>query len=262
MPNLNPGDTGLVTIPGGIILFFDDGNGERDLGNIDISTMSIEPKTTELSFESQRSGRSRVADIFSLKEECTIKLKLQEAVAKNLQAFFKGGTITPVTAGTAAVVDQVMTLAGEQLVSVGQYGLTLVTVKNLAGDVTYVHNHDYVIDAGEGPPNMAVGRIGRISGGDILDGQMVKVSYTHVTWASLKFPIAMSNYLRGAIRMQFYPDTGLQGNLRHARVLLKADGALSFDPKKELQVPLIIEWLDNSAADASFPYGYWESLDQ
>jgi hypothetical protein len=259
---LNPGDTGLVTIPGGIILFFDDGTGERDLGNVDISSMSIEPKTTELAFESQRSGISRVADIFSLKEECTIKVKLQEAVVQNLQAFFKGGPVTPVTAGTAAVVDQPLTLTGEKLISVGQYGLTAVTVKNLAGDHTYVHNADYVIDAGSGPPGMLVGKIGRIEGGDITTGQMVLVSYTHVTWASLKFALGKSNFLRGTIRMQFHPDTGLQGNLSHGRVLLKADGAMSFDPKKEFQVPLVIEWLDNSASDPDFPYGYWESLDQ
>ena len=258
----DPGDTALVTIPGGIKLFFDDGGGERDLGNIDISTMSIEPKTTELAFESQRSGISRVADIFSLKEECTIKCKLQEAVVQNLQAFFKGGTVTPVTAGTANVTNQLLTLAGETLVSVGQYGLTAVVVKNLAGTVTYVHNTDYVVDAGAGPPGMMVGRLGRIAGGDISDGQQVHVSYTHVTWASLKFALAKSNYIRGAIRMEFYPGTGLQGNLSHARVLLKADGAMSFDPKKEFQVPIIIEWLDNSAADSNYPYGYWESLDQ
>lgn len=262
MPSLNPGDTGLVTIPGGIELFFDDGTGERDLGNIDITTMSIEPKTTELAFESQRSGRSRVADIFSLKEECTIKVKLQEAIAANMQAFFKGGPVTPVSAGTGTKTDQLVTLGAEQLNSLGYYGISAVTVKSLDGQTTYVHNTDYVIDPGQVSPGMLMGRVGRIAGGDITDGQQVKVSYTYTTWASLKFALAMSNFLRGSIRMQFHPSTGLQGNLYHARVLLKAEGAMSFDPKKELQVPLTIEWLDNSANDANYPYGYWESLDQ
>lgn len=258
----DPGDTRLVTIPGGIKMFFDDGTGERDLGNMDISATSIDPKTTELSYESQRSGISRVADIFSLKEEITIKTKLQEAVAQNMQAFFKGGPISSVSAGTGTETDQLVTLSGEALVSLGKYGLTLPTVKNLAGTVTYVRNTDYIIDAGSGPPELLVARIGRIAGGGISNGQQVKVSYTYVTWASLKFAIAKSNYLRGAMRLEFYPETGLQGNLRFDSVLLKADGAMSFDPKKELQVPLIIQVLDNSANNADYPYGYWESLDQ
>ena len=46
---------GNYTVPGGVKLFFDDGTGERDLGNI--VNLDITPGTEELEHYTNRSGK-------------------------------------------------------------------------------------------------------------------------------------------------------------------------------------------------------------
>ncbi len=56
-------------------------------------------------------------------------MKLQELVAANMQAFFKGGPLEVVGAGSAAMVDQRLILNGQLPVSTGKYGISAVTVR-------------------------------------------------------------------------------------------------------------------------------------
>jgi hypothetical protein len=126
---MQPPNLQNITMPGGIVLNFDLGVGMRDLGEIVADSLSIEPKSTEYTFESQRSGKLRTAKIFSIKEELTLKFKLVEPVIDNLRPFFKGGAITVVGAGTATAADQKLSLSGELPASVGKYGISAVTVR-------------------------------------------------------------------------------------------------------------------------------------
>ena len=122
-----PPSTENLTIPGGIKLFFDAGTGERDLGNI--VDLDLDPKTEELKHYTNRSGKRRVDKVFPIEEELTMKFKLDEPVAENLAAYFKGGPAELVGAGSALVTDQKVTLNGLILASVGKYGLSAVTVR-------------------------------------------------------------------------------------------------------------------------------------
>lgn len=249
-----------LTIPGGIALFFDVGAGMVDMGLID--SVDLEPKSTELEYWSNRSGKRRKAKVFSIEEALTLTFKLNEPVVANMQAFFKGGTLTPVTAGTAAVVDQLVTLNGERLTSVNAYGLTLVSAKTLA-DVPLVLNSDFIVDPGAGPDDgLQVGRIGRLADGDIDDGDTIKLSYTHITWASITFPVSSEEFVKGAARLEFHPSTGLKGNLHIPLCQLKSGGKLVLDDKKVLEVPMTLEVLDNYLATPTTPYGYWEALSE
>ena len=56
-----------------------------------------------------------------------------------MQAFFKGGDISVVNAGTDTAVDQPIKLSGETLVPLGKYGISAVTLKNHLG-ATMVQN--------------------------------------------------------------------------------------------------------------------------
>jgi len=249
-----------LTIPGGIILFFDSGGGMEDMGLAE--EFDLEPKSTELEYWTSRSGKRRKAKVFSIEEALTMNFKLNQPVVENMQAFFKGGTLTPISAGTAAVVDQLVTLNDERLTSVGAYGLTLVSAKTLA-DVPLVLNTDFIVDPGAGPDDgLQVGRIGRLADGDIVDGQTIKVSYTHITWDSITFPVAADEFVKGAARLEFHPSTGLQGNLHIPLCQLKPGGKLVLDDKKVLQIPMVLEVLDNSTATPTYPYGYWEALSE
>jgi hypothetical protein len=122
-----PPSTENLTIPGGIKLFFDAGAGERDLGNI--VDLDLDPKTEEFKHYTNRSGKRRVDKVFAIEEELTMQFKLDEPVAENLAAYFKGGAVELVGAGTGQVSDQKVTLTGVILSSLGKYGLSGVTVR-------------------------------------------------------------------------------------------------------------------------------------
>jgi len=126
---MQPPNLENLTLPGGIVLNFDVGAGMRDLGEIVPDSLEIEPKSTEYTFESQRSGKLRPAKTFSIKEEVNMKFKLVEPVIDNLRPFLKGGDITVVGEGTGAASDQKLILAGELPASLGKYGISAVTVR-------------------------------------------------------------------------------------------------------------------------------------
>jgi hypothetical protein len=123
-----------------------------------------------------------------------------------------------------------------------------------------VRNVDYIIDPGQVSGGLQVGRIGRLAAGFLSDGEEVKISYTHVTWTSVTFPIATAGYEAVAARVDFLTNKGTQMRRYIHKCLLKPDGAMSFDGKKELQIPLMLQVLDDYANNPTTPYGYVEIL--
>lgn len=116
------------TVPGGIKLFFDDGTGEKDLGNI--VSIDMTPGTDELEHFSNRSGKRMKDHSLVIEEKLTIKLTLDEIVAEHWKYFFKGDDITNVGAGTDTATDVKVILDGIKLMSLaGYYGLSSVTVR-------------------------------------------------------------------------------------------------------------------------------------
>jgi hypothetical protein len=136
---MQPPNTNNLTIPGGIILYFDEGSGMRDLGHIDPADMTIRTTSEELKVETQRSGKLRPLKTFPISEEVQFDFRLLEPVLEHLQYYFKGGDITAVGAGSDTVTDQQVTLTGTQLASVGQYGISSVTVRQFL-DKCFLHD--------------------------------------------------------------------------------------------------------------------------
>jgi hypothetical protein len=378
-----------ITVPGGIILNFDTGSGMRDLGEIVPDSVKIKQKTDELRIDSQRSGKLRLLEIISKREEFSLEFTLIDPVVDNLRPFMKGGAVTAVGESTAAIVDQKATLTGTVLSSLGKYGLSAVTVRQFldacyvydgaaytdrtaeadtlagtpfttladAGDALYlgkltvfdevyfdfatpgsygavsveywdgsawiavgslggaaaalaadgkmtwtrskgwattiinnsdpmywikitattpwttpatincirqdaVQNTDYILDPGQVTGGLITGRVGRLAGGFLADGEEVMVSFTHVTWESLQFPIGAADFQQGAARMDFSPDVGLSGKCHIHKCRLKPNGDLEFNPNNEMRLPMILEALDNYALTPTSPYADWEALSE
>ena len=108
-----PHSTENYTVPGGVKLFFDDGTGERDLGNI--TDLDIEPGTEELEHFSNRSGKRMKDKVIVLEEKLNLKFKFDEPVIENLRYFFKGGDIETVGQGTGNKADLKLALDATQL---------------------------------------------------------------------------------------------------------------------------------------------------
>jgi hypothetical protein len=137
MPGLAP-NIDNYTVPGGIKLFFNDGSGERDLGNI--VGLDLEPSSDELEHKTNRSGKRRTDKVLSLEDKLLLKFKLDEPVIENLKYLFKGGSIEPQGAGTGSRTDDKRTLSGTAFQSVGPYyGLSSVTVRQF---LDYVFLYD------------------------------------------------------------------------------------------------------------------------
>ena len=367
--------------------YFDTGNGERELGLIE-KPPAAELKSTEVKVYNSQDGKRRLKKLFSTEEELSLEMILQEAVAANVQAYFKGGALETVGAGSAAIVDQALILAGEVPASLGKYAISAETVRqflnkvfmyngsaytdhsaeadavggtpfetlvdansrlylgkatpfkevyfdfavpgvygavvvkywngsiwtavaDLAGaaDVldadgkmnwtlptdwaittvngysgyflqisattpwttpatvnhirqNAVKNTDYIVDPGQVTPELLVGRIGRLAAGFLAAGEEVKVSFTHTTWSSLRFPVATENYISGSARLAFRPADGFWWNFIIPSCQLKPNGKLTFDDKNPMELPMLLQVLDDSANTPAAPYGYWELLNE
>ena len=71
MPGLAP-NIDNYTVPGGIKLFFNDGSGERDLGNI--AELNMEPNTDELEHKTNRGGKRRTDKVLTLEDKLTLQV--------------------------------------------------------------------------------------------------------------------------------------------------------------------------------------------
>lgn len=87
----NP-DTDNYTVPGGIRIYFDDGGGLRDLGNI--ASIDMEPGSEMLEHFSNLSGKRMKDKRLVIEEKLTFNFELDEPNAANLWLFFRGGEIT------------------------------------------------------------------------------------------------------------------------------------------------------------------------
>jgi hypothetical protein len=382
-----PPNTGNLTIPGGIILNFQETGGTmRDLGYL--RNMDLEPRTEELKYHTNRSGKRRVAKVFTIEEEVTMRFNLNEPVVNNLLPYFKGGTVETVGGGTDTETDQKLTLTGQQLAGVGKYGISSVTVRQFldsclkydgsaytdhtteadslagtpfnlledSGDYVYfgkstkfqeiyidldtvgsyttveweywngstwtsltvagagkdldadgkvnwtvpttwatttvnsvgpyywvrvkcasvttvatcncvrqnaVQNTDYIVDPGlVSGTSLKQGAIGRLSAGFLADGEQVKVSYTYTTWTSLTFPLATDNFKEGSARLDFLTAQGLRGRYHIHKCQLKPGGAVTLNDQEVMDVPMVLEVLDDYTNNPTEPYGYWEALDE
>lgn len=135
-----------ITVPGGVKVFFTETGGtERDLGNIVGDSVSITRDTEELEHFTNRSGKRRKDRVITVEESAQIDFELDEINTANLRYFFKGGPISDVGAGTAAVVDQVETMTGEIYQSVERPGLTAISVRQYL-DYVFLDDNGVFVD--------------------------------------------------------------------------------------------------------------------
>lgn len=189
--------TDNYTVPGGIKLFFNDGTGERDLGNM--VDCSITRSSEELEHFTNRPGLRRKDKVIALSEEVSIDFSLDEPVLANMILFFKGDASDTVGAGTTAVVDdEVLLEAGYLFSSVGKPGLTSVSARQfldyvyldtLGTGVTFVDN-SVEADTAAGTPFAIMS----VAASDLYLGKLTKfkscrvdvntpmTGYTSVTW--------------------------------------------------------------------------------
>jgi hypothetical protein len=194
MPQIH--DTDNYTVPGGIKLFFNDGSGERDLGNM--VDVSMARESEDLEHYTNRPG-ARVKDkIIALSESLAIDFSLDEPVIDNFVLFFKGDTASNQSAGTATSTDQEVTLPGDfsfktllKKGAISAYSARqfLDYVYMFDGVSTYT-NHSVEADTAAGTPfTILADNNDKLYCGKatqfkrfVIDVQTAAVGYTAVTW--------------------------------------------------------------------------------
>lgn len=194
MPQIH--DTDNYTVPGGIKLFFNDGTGERDLGNM--VDVALAKEAEDLEHFTNRPGYRVKDKVISLSESLAIEFSLDEPVAENFKLFFKGDTVTNVSAGTTTATDQQVTLgAAFSFASLLKKGAIssysarqfLDYVYMFDGGTTYT-NHSVEADSAAGSPFAILADAGDklYCGKDtqfkrfVIDVSAAAVGYTAVTW--------------------------------------------------------------------------------
>jgi len=195
MPQIH--DTNNYTVPGGIKLFFTPTGGvEKDLGNM--VDVSIGRETENLEHFTNRPG-TRVKDkVIALSESITIDFSLDEPVISNFILFFKGDAAATQGDGTAAIVDQKVSLAASYgMTSLGKPGaITSYSARQFL-DYVYLYdgvsayaNHSVEADTAAGTPFTAMAdNNDKLYCGKKTKFQEVRIEvnvahsgYTSVTW--------------------------------------------------------------------------------
>lgn len=80
------------------------------------------------------------------------------------------------------------------------------------------------------------------------------------TGEKVKFAIAGVGTIEGAARLEVRPSAGRghKFDLVFGKASIMASGALTFDDKDWMKVPLTLEILDNSSSDPTYPFGYYQ----
>jgi hypothetical protein len=194
MPQIH--DTDNYTVPGGIKLFFNDGTGEVDLGNM--VDVSIGRDTNYLEHYTNRPGLRRKDKVIALQESISIEFALDEPVVNNFKLFFKGDNVVNQSAGTTAVVDHKAQLGTSySFVSLTKKGpITSYSARQfldycyLYNGSTYVNN-SVEADTSAGTPFAAladdndilyIGKKNSIFKKVVVDVQTASSGYTSVTW--------------------------------------------------------------------------------
>lgn len=78
----------------------------------------------------------------------------------------------------------------------------------------------------------------------------------------VKFAIAGVGTVEGAARLEVRPSSGRghKFDLVFGKASIMARGALAFDDRDWMKIPLVLEVLDNSSEDPTYPFGYYEGF--
>ena len=118
---------------------------------------------------------------------------------------------------------------------------------------------DHNIDPGQasGAGSTRDGAVRRLSGSVLLDGEEIRIDFTYVTFTSQTFGIAEQSTIEGSARFVNNPQSGrgTHWEMLFPRCQLTNNGAMDLDDTDFQTIPLSLVVLDNSAVDATNPFG-------
>lgn len=224
---------------GGALLYFNDGTGFRDLGNI--PNISLNRTLKELEHYTAKSGK-RMLDMKLITEaRFGLKFKLDEFNADNLNALFYGDGAADAAYSAGSVTDEEAVAYIDRLIFTAKRNISAVVVKDDTGTTTYTAGADYSIE------DAVTGAIKILSGGGIANEDIIKISYSYAAGTQKKIKVGQKFNVTGSARLEFKvlngkPFTWIIGN-----AALKAEGDTALDSEKWSEADFTLDVLAASA---------------
>lgn len=222
--------------------------GERHLGNA--PSFAATPTEEDLDHYSSMQG-VKFKDLSAIiSTDLTYKFSLDEPNIDNLLEALKGAEVVYTSQGDGNINNEVMVARVNRWVKLNRMKITAgtVVVTNAAGTVTYQLNTDYRVD-------YTVGRIFTISGGNIANGQSLRIDYTHEEAAYPTVYPSTQLKIEGLLRFVGNPDYGNQYMWTAWKVKLTITGDIPMVSEEWAQIEFEAEVLDDSENHPSSPYG-------
>ena len=230
-----------VRVEGVFDLYVDDGGGEKNFGTVKVGSITAGKKTIE--FKDGLTGLP--TERYLLPPDVKIKATLQNFETDVLDKLFHT-TRTAVSSSTQTVTGESVTVSGSYgagnwvSLAYGRDGISSVTVKDKTDTTTYTENTDYVMDYEDG-------RIARISGGAITDGQELHVSYTYNTQTGYKITIPTSiRSTTFVVRLSHETMAGKTITIKLWKATVTADVEWGFNLAESSEIPVEFSALKDS----------------
>lgn len=130
---------------------------------------------------------------------------------------------------------------------------TPATIDNI-GRQALVENTDYVVNLGTSTDSA---EIRAVSGGSLVDGEEIKVSFTYPTFTSVISNLVKAGAAEGSARLEVHPQSGrgLSFDLEIPKCQINSNGDLSLNDQEFMQIPLQLTVLDDTDNTPTHPYG-------
>jgi hypothetical protein len=203
-------------------VYFDNGTGERYLGNTTVFNVTVESETLD-HFDSDEGIRVK-DDSTILEVNRTGTITTDNISIENVALFLMGDMSTVTQAATPVVDEEIDGVLEGRFYQLGKTtnnpqgvrGVTAVTVE-IAPSTLAVLNTDYTLDA-------AMGRIYIVEGGAIDDGDDLLVSYTPVANSRQRVATNNNASLSGALRFIAKNPKGTSRDWYMPQVTLRPEG--------------------------------------
>ena len=227
--------------------------GEMDLGNDPVFASSLENELLEHYSSMEGVKKKDMSAIIST--AVNLKFTLDEPNPQNLNLAFLGNDeVSYETQPGGTVNNEAMTARLDRYVKVLRRAISLVTVTDATGAVTYVLGTDYTVDT-------VTGRIFCLSTGNILQGEPLLVDYTFDELRMPKIIPAGRAKVEGLLRFKGSPTYGRDYELVFWKVLLSSSGDINFISDDWTQIEFTGEALDDSVNHPGEAFGKILDLD-
>ncbi|MEE8574204.1 MAG: hypothetical protein V3T30_02225 [Thermodesulfobacteriota bacterium] len=242
-----PGPETTDLLIGGAEIFFNDGSGNRRLGNI--PSLGINKETSGIDHFTAESG-ARIKDKSIITDlGLALNFKIDEFDDENFNALFMADGVTDASYAASSVTDEVHTAYKDRYLFMDFNQISTVVIQDVTDTTTYVAGTDYnIYDA-------ALGIIEIIGSGAIADDDVLHIDYAYAAGTRNKIKPGNTLTLEGSARLEFKALNGKPLTWVIPNCALKVEGSLELASENWSESDITIEVLKSTAV-AGEPYGY------